>query len=355
MCPSLVFQDNMSIICKSMQVRHFPEVDYIEEEGIVTGAQDNNLPWYLDRIDQSKLPLDYLYNPIGDGSGVDVYVLDTGISYQHGEFEFRAKYGGYDAVDEYEQTVRKGSDCHGHGTYVASLCGGSTYGAAKRVTLFSIRVLTCNNTAPLSVILNGLDYVARVVQRRHRPTIVLLSFEGSIHHTINDAIASITTNQGVLVITAAGNGRVNSCTVSPASSQHAVTVGATREGEWLYLSGTGTNYGSCVDIFAPGESILAADVQCQNCSKHSSGTSVAAALVSGVAAVYLSQQPLLTPAELKQKLIDESVKNIIDFTGIPRYYESQTPNRFLHVPGECLHFHLTCIDCDLPFMGLFAA
>ena len=333
MCQSLGCQGNI-LYC--IQVRHFPEVDYIEEEGIVTGTQDRSLPWYLDRIDQSKLPLDSSYNPIGDGSGVDVYILDTGIDYKHSEFEYRAKYGGYDAVDEYERTTRKGSDCHGHGTYVASLCGGKTYGAAKKVTLFSIRVLRCNNTAPYSFVLNGLDYVARTVQQRHRPTIVLLSFEGSIRHTINNAIASITTNQGVLVITAAGNGRVNSCTVSPGSSEYAVTVAATREGDGLYLSGEGTNYGSCVDIFAPGESILAADAQCQNCSKYSSGTSVAAPLVTGVAAVYLSQQPLLTPTELKQKLIDESVKGIINFTGIPLNYRSQTPNRFLHIPGECL-------------------
>ena len=127
-------------ICNNyVQVHHLPDVDYIEEEGIATGRQDTNLLWYLDRIDQPQMPHYYFYNPIGNGTGADVYILDSGINYNHEEFEYRAKYGGFDAVDKYDgatpSLARNGSDCHGHGTHVASFCGGKTYGYAKNMTL----------------------------------------------------------------------------------------------------------------------------------------------------------------------------------------------------------------------------
>jgi len=136
-----------------------------------------------------------------------------------------------------------------------------------------------------------------------------------------------------------GNGQQDSCTTSPGSSRHAITVAGTRNGDGLYLLGSGTNHGACVDIFAPGESILAADFRCHNCSKYLSGTSMAAPLVSGVAAIHLSQEPLLTPSELKQKLINESIKNVIDYTGMPSQFKSRTPNRLVHLPGECCVVH----------------
>ena len=324
------------------QVRRFPEVDYIEEEGVATGTQDKDLLWYLDRIDQPQLPLNYFYNPIGDGSGVDVYVLDTGINYDHEEFEYRAKYGGYDPVDDYEgatlSLAKNGSDCHGHGTLVASICGGKTYGSAKKVTLYSIRVLQCNNTAPWSTVLEGMDYVARITTRKRRPAIILLALAGPFYRTMNDAIAFIVSNRNVHVIAVAGNGQNDSCIRSPGSSEYAVTVAGTRNEDGLYVLGSGTNYGACVDIFAPAQSILGADHRCLNCSKYHSGTSMAAAIVSGVAAIHLSKQPLLTPAELKQKLIDECVKNAIDYTGMPEDYKQRTPNRLLYVPGKYISY-----------------
>ena len=324
-----------TIMC--MQVRHLPEVDYIEEEGIATGTQDKNLLWYLDRIDQPQLPHDYFYNPIGDGSGADVYILDSGISYDHEEFEYRAKYGGFDAVDKYEEVTpslaRNGSDCHGHGTHVASLCGGKTYGSAKKVRLYSIRVLQCNNAAPWSTVLEGIDYVVTVATQRRRPAIISMSLGGSFYHAMNAAVASAV-RQGVHVITVAGNGREDSCSQSPSSSNHAVTVAGTRYGDGLYLRGSGTNFGACIDIFAPGELIRAADHRCRNCSKYLSGTSMSGPMVSGIAAIHLSRQPLLTPLELKQKLIDESIKNVINYAGMPNNFRQRTPNRLVYIPGK---------------------
>ena len=187
------------------------------------------------------------------------------------EFEFRAKYGGYDPVDAYEEDqpnfVRRfGEDCHGHGTHVSSLCGGKTFGSAKDVNLYSVRVLQCDNAAPWSVVIEGLEYVSRVVPERGRPAVVSMSLGGGFFLPMNEAVENIY-NLGITVIVAAGNGNRDSCTRSPASSEYAISIGGTREGDGLYLLGSGTNFGSCIDIFAPGERILAADYRCQNCSK----------------------------------------------------------------------------------------
>ncbi len=320
-------------------------MDYIEEEGIAEGVQDESLKWHLDRLDQAGLPLDLFYNPIGEGQGVDVYILDTGINYHHEEFEYRAKYAGYDPVDAYEENLdeeevpggtferRYGADCHGHGTHVASLSGGKTYGSAKKVTIYSVRVLQCNNAAPWSTVLDGLDYVYRITYNRGRPAIASLSLGGSYYQTVNNAMETLY-GVGIPVIVAAGNGVADSCYRSPASSNFALTVAGSRDGDRMYTLGSGTNYGACVNIFAPGESILSADYRCANCSVVFSGTSMSAPIVSGVAAIHLSRQPLLTPYQLFQKMINESIKDALNFTGIPRDAWEVTPNRLIHVQGE---------------------
>ncbi|KAL5493194.1 hypothetical protein EMCRGX_G014336 [Ephydatia muelleri] len=158
-------------------LRRWPEVDYIEEEHMAYGTQSGQLPWHLDRIDQRPRTPNYFYQPIATGAGVDVYIVDGGINYYHEEFENRAIYAGYDAVDVYlnlsRSDQRRGLDCDGHGTHVASLCGGKTYGSAKGVTLLSLRALDCAGRAPYSVILDALDYVARTAPQSSlvpRPT-----------------------------------------------------------------------------------------------------------------------------------------------------------------------------------------
>ena len=173
-----------------------------------------------------------------------------------------------DAYEEYQEDFdpRFGEDCHGHGTHVSSLCGGKTFGSAKDVNLYSVRVLQCDNAAPWSVVIDGLEYVSRVVPERGRPAVVSMSLGGGFYLPMNEAVQSIH-DQGITVIVAAGNGNRDSCTRSPASSEYAISVGGTREGDGLYLAGSGTNFGSCIDIFAPGENIVAADFSCQDCSK----------------------------------------------------------------------------------------
>ena len=189
-------------------------------------------------------------------------------------------------MDAYEEdqanfNPRFGEDCHGHGTHVSSLCGGKTFGAAKDVNLYSVRVLQCDNAAPWSTVLEGLEYVSKIVPERGRPAIVSMSLGGGKFTPVNDAIESLY-NQGITVIVAAGNGGRDTCMRSPASSEYAITVGGTREGDGLYTLGSGTNYGSCINIFAPGERIMAADHTCHNCSKVHTGRAGSVSTVRGL-------------------------------------------------------------------------
>eukprot|EP00731_Ephydatia_muelleri_P006318 Em0003g566a len=249
-----------------------------------------------------------------------VHIVDTGINYNHEEFESRAIYAGYDAVDAYHlnqsrSDQRRGLDCYGHGTHVASLCGGKT----------------CDGRAPWSVILDALDFVARTVPQRGRRAIVSMSLGGGYFQTINDAVKKLY-SLGIPVIVAAGNERSDACAYSPASSPYAVTVGGLRSGDGLYVD---TSYGSCVTILSPGQDILAADYTCNNCSKFLSGTSMATPIVSGVAAMLLQREPSLTPADLKAKLVATATIGAIDFSGIPVQYRNVTPNKLVYTPGAC--------------------
>ena len=256
---------------------------------------------------------------------------------------------GYDPYDAYEQrkapgsVPRRGRDCHGHGTHVASLCGGKTYGTAKKVTIYSVRVLSCSNSAPWSVVLDGLEFVSRAIDARMRPAVVTMSLSGSFHASVNQAVSDLH-RKNVPVVTVAGNGETDCCSRSPASSRHAITVAGTRHGDGLYQIGLGTNFGRCVDIFAPGEQISGASHLCPNCTKRLSGTSMAAPMVAGLVAIHLGRKPRTTSSQVFERLINDSLKGVIDFQGMPRQYHSLTPNRLAHIPGtyinQCMHYQL---------------
>jgi hypothetical protein len=308
------------------KVHNLPEVVYIEEEGVAYAASSESSAgdlWYLDRI--GEVP--------AEGEGVDVYILDTGIMFQHKEFGNRAKYAGYDPVDqhEYDQETANyvpmhGADCHGHGTAVASLVGGVIHGKAKKANLYSVRVLRCDTTAPWTVVLDGLDFLAEIIPKRGDNAVVLLALSGSNSTAINHTIQSLY-DMNVVVITAAGNHGTDACTKSPADSQFAITVGSTDRYDCIAST---SNYGSCVDLFAPGVGIPVASSECDSCTDIMSGTTLSAALTAGVVAAHLSQTPNLTPSLIKERLSYQSIPGVINFTSIPEHARAETPNRLLN-------------------------
>ena len=292
-------------------------------------AHGDQLPYHVDRIDQLTLPLDNLYRPFGNGEGVDIYILDSGVRYDHDEFERRAKYPGYDPTDNFESTSRRGLDCHGHGTHVASLAAGKTFGVARGANVYSVRVLDCSNAGPWSVVLDGLDYVTRVIAQRMRPAVVSMSLSGGFTRSVNDAIQTVH-SRGITVVVAAGNQFGDACQRTPASSPYAITVAGSASGDGIYGF---TNYGRCVDIFAPGSNIQGADRQCGSCSKVISGTSMSTPMVSGACAIHLQREPLLRPDALKTRLVDTAVAGRLDLRSIPADFRSSTPNRQLYITG----------------------
>ena len=318
------------------KVRSLPEVQHIEIDGVVYAAGSRNDLWHLDRIDQLNSQLDNSYKSLDrDGKGVDVYVLDTGIRYQHQEFEYRAKYAGYDPVDQYEYqhlgaknyVPRRGADCNGHGTHVASLIAGKTYGTARKANLYSVRVLRCDGSSVWSTVLDGLDFLANVIPKRSQNAIVVLPLSGSYSYIITTAIASLY-SKDVVIVGAAGNEGFTACEKSPSNSRHVITVGSTDRNDNVAPS---SNYGPCIDLFVPGQNISAASFDCDTCSSVMSGSTQATGVTAGVAASYFSQFPHLTPKQMKHKLISQSLKGVLNFDAIPEESQSTTSNVLLNL------------------------
>ncbi|XP_019849384.1 PREDICTED: uncharacterized protein LOC100638844 [Amphimedon queenslandica] len=316
---------------------------FIEEETYAS----IDMSWAVDRVDQVSSVLDNQpYTPCECGNGVDVYVLDTGIRYDHCEFGRtkysdyvfdggRAKYSGYDPIDNYNDTNLEGRDCHGHGTNVASLAVGNVSGLACCATAYSVRVLDCNGRGPYSVIIDGLNYAAIRIKDSNRPAVIVMSLGGSFSSSLNQVITNVI-NQGIPVVTSAGNNRGNACSRSPASNPGVITVAATTIGDFINYN---TNAGPCVDIFAPGAYVTAASHTCSTCSctKAVSGTSMAAALVTGAVALLLEKEPLFFPSNISDKLKENCLKNAINFIFLENSYKSTTNNCFLHIKkcDEC--------------------
>lgn len=279
-------------------VRADPAVAYVEADALVQimdekagdgagGDEDErmiqaNPGWGLDRVDQRDRPIDdnYFY-PYG-AANVHVYVIDTGINTIHLEFGGRA-------TADFDSVGGSGEDCHGHGTHVSGIIGGSTYGAAKSARLHGIRVLDCYGFGSVSTLLAGMDYVAANLQK---PAVVNMSIGGDASPSI-DAATQELIDLGALVVAAAGNSNDNACLYSPARAPAALTVGATAEDDSRSFY---SNYGSCLDLFAPGDNILSAWVGGNKATHTMSGTSMAAPLVSGAAALYLQANPASWPA-----------------------------------------------------------
>jgi subtilisin family serine protease len=235
--------------------------------------------WGLDRIDQQSLPLNSTYSYTSSGAGVDAYVIDTGILGTHKEFSGRVR-NGFTAIND-----RRGiTDCNGHGTHVAGTIGGTTYGVAKQVSLIPVRVLDCRGSGPTSGVVAGINWAAQNHASGVK-AVANLSLGGGISTAIDDAINGLI-NDGVVVVVAAGNSATDACNFSPARVPNAITVAASTNADQL---ASYSNFGSCVDIIAPGSSITSAWIGKSNTAINTiSGTSMASPHVAGAKARELS-------------------------------------------------------------------
>ncbi|MCS5490608.1 S8 family serine peptidase [Algoriphagus limi] len=275
-----------------------PSVRYVEPDGYVyTTTTQSNATWGIDRIDQASLPLDGTYTYDYSGQGVTAYILDTGIRTDHAEFGGRASQG-FDAFGGDSE------DCHGHGTHVAGTVGGSIYGVAKNVSLVAVRVLDCGGSGSWSGVIAGMDWVAA---NASGPSVANMSLGGGKSNSINDAVNRMY-NAGVAVMVAAGNSNANACNYSPASAPNAYTVGATTSSD---TRSSFSNYGDCVDIFAPGSSIRAAYYSSSTATATMSGTSMASPHVAGAAALYLESSPSASAQEVYDYLSSTAAKSVV--------------------------------------------
>ncbi|MGZ5442922.1 MAG: S8 family peptidase [Thermoanaerobaculia bacterium] len=283
-----------------------PQVAFVEEDSEVSlQTTQSNATWGLDRIDQRDRPLNGTFVYTRTGSGVKAYIIDTGILRTHSQFGSRAIHG-YSAINDGGGST----DCNGHGTHVAGTVGGSTYGVAKGVTLVAVRVLNCSGSGTNSGVIAGVDWV-RNDHPAGAPAVANMSLGGGASSALDTAVNNAI-NDGVTFVVAAGNSNANACNYSPARVGAAITVGATTSGD---ARASYSNYGTCLDLFAPGSSITSAWYTSTSATNTISGTSMASPHVAGVAALYLQGSPSASASTVRNALVNNSTTNRLTSIG----------------------------------------
>lgn len=287
-------------------------VAYVEQDRIIRiNRVQANVTWGLDRIDQHQLPLNRSYSYPEGGALVNAYVIDTGIKINHQDFTGRAVHA-IDLVDNDQEAT----DCNGHGTHVAGTIGSQTFGVAKNVKLYAVRVLDCMGSGTLSGVIAGIDWVTA---HHIKPAVANLSLGGPISQAVDDAVAA-SIQAGVTYVVAAGNENQAACNASPARVAAAITVGSTTATD---ARSSFSNYGECVDVFAPGSDIESLGISSPTATETLSGTSMASPHVAGVAAIYLSLHPQASPSEVSSTLMAQSTGGKVTSAG------TGSPNRLI--------------------------
>ncbi|WP_433333216.1 PKD domain-containing protein [Spirillospora sp. CA-294931] len=288
-----------------------PAVRYVEQNAIARAT----VTWGLDRVDQRDLPVDNNYSPPNDGSGVTAYVVDTGMDLDHPDYEGRAT-SGYDFIDNDSDA----SDCNGHGTHVGGTVGSKTWGIAKKTKLVAVRVLDCSGRGPYDGIISAIDWVTK---NAPQAAVGNMSLGGGKSQAVNDAVAK-SMAAGVAWAVAAGNEGQDACNVSPASTPGALTVAASdqQDKRSIWNSTQSSNYGSCVDLFAPGSNITSTTNG--GSSGSNGGTSMATPHVAGALVLATAANPSISVADANAKIMNSTTPNkITDIKG--------SPNKLLYV------------------------
>ncbi len=296
------------------RLRTNPNIDYIEADqtvGLV--ATQSPATWGLDRVDQRALPLSNSYTYNFTGAGVKAYIIDTGIRFSHTQFGGRAT-SGYDAIDG-----GSADDCNGHGTHVAGTVGSATYGIAKSVSLIGVRVLNCQGSGSNSQVISGIDW-ATSNHTAGQPAVANMSLGGGASTALDTAVVN-SINDGITYALAAGNDNANACNGSPSRVAAAITVGSTTNTD---ARSSFSNYGTCLDIFAPGSNITSTWNTSDTATNTISGTSMATPHVAGAAALVLSETPSASPQAVRDTLVARSTPGVVTNPG------TGSPNRLLY-------------------------